>query len=300
MKRIVVTGAAGFVGCNLVEALIAHGYFVYGVVRPKSQHNSRLAESNQLKLVAADMSEYEHLAEMIGGSADIFYHAAWQGGRYNFAEQSQNIAVTLAALQTAKALGCKRFVATGSQAEYGPKQELITEECLPQPIDAYGSAKLAVCVLSRQLASDLGVEWIWGRIFSVYGKYEPRGRMLPDLIAALLAGEGFSLSAATQYWDYLYSSDCAEALVALGEYGHDGEIYNIANGDCRPLKEFTEDIRSVVAPSMALSYGVKPAGPIYSLMVKAEKLKRDTGWKPKIEFVEGIRLICNNGSGDKK
>lgn len=299
MKCAVVTGAAGFVGCNLVEALIAHGYFVYGVVRPKSRHNSRLAESNQLKLVAADMSEYEQLAEMIGGSADIFFHGAWQGGRYNFAEQSKNIAATLAALRAAKALGCKRFVATGSQAEYGPKQELITEECLPQPIDAYGSAKLAACILSRQLASDLGIEWIWGRIFSVYGKYEPRGRMLPDLVAALMAGEDFPLSAATQYWDYLYSSDCAEALVALGEWGRPGEIYNIANGGCRPLKEFTEAVRSVAAPSRALSYGAKPAGPIYSLMVKAEKLKRDTGWKPKIGFVEGIRLMCNK-SGDNK
>lgn len=299
MKCAVVTGAAGFVGCNLVEALIAHGYFVYGVVRPKSQHNSRLAESNQLKLVTADMSEFGHLAEMIGGSADIFFHAAWQGGRYNFAEQSQNIAATLVSLRAARALGCKRFVATGSQAEYGPKRELITEECLPQPIDAYGSAKLAACILSRQLAADIGIEWIWGRIFSVYGKYEPGGRMLPDLIAALQAGEDFPLSAATQYWDYLYSSDCAEALVALGEYGRQGEIYNIADGDCRPLKEFTEDIRSVVAPSRSLSYGVKPAGTIYSLMVKAEKLKRDTGWKPKIEFAEGIRLMCNK-SGDKK
>ncbi len=299
MKCAVVTGAAGFVGCNLVEALIAHGYFVYGVTRPESEHNSRLAESNRLKLVAADMSEFGHLAGMIGGSADIFCHAAWQGGRYNFAEQSQNIAVTLAALRAAKALGCKRFVVTGSQAEYGPKQELITEECLPQPIDAYGSAKLAACILSRQLASDLGIEWIWGRIFSVYGKYEPRGRMLPDLVEALLAGENFPLSAATQYWDYLYSSDCAEALVALGEWGRPGEIYNIANGGCRPLKEFTEAVRSVAAPSRALSYGAKPAGPIYSLMVKAEKLKRDTGWKPKIGFVEGIRLMCNK-SGDNK
>lgn len=299
MKRAVVTGAAGFAGCNLVEALIAHGYFVYGVVRPESQHNSRLAESNQLKLVAADMAEFGQLAEMIGGSADIFFHAARQGERYNFADQSKNIAATLAALRAAKALGCKRFVATGSQAEYGPRRDWITEECLPWPIDAYGSAKLAACILSRQLASDIGIEWIWGRIFSVYGKYEPRGRILPDLIAALLAGEDFPLSAATQYWDFLYSGDCAEALVALGENGRSGEIYNIANGDCRPLKEFTEAVRSVVAPAGSLSYGAKPAGTIYSLMVKAEKLKRDTGWKPKIEFTEGIRRMCNK-SGEKK
>ncbi len=287
VKRAVVTGAVGFVGCNLVESLLEHGYFVYAVVRQNSQHNSRLTESNQLKLVYADMSEFGQLAEKIDDTADAFFHIAWGGNRYNFAEQWQNIEATMASLRSAKALGCKRFIATGSQAEYGPQTELITEETLPHPIDAYGSAKLATCVLSRQLALDMDIEWIWGRIFSVYGKYEPRGRMLPDLIGSLLKGESFSLSAATQYWDYLYSSDCAEALVALAERGKTGEIYNIANGEYRPLKEFTEAIRRTVAPSKFLSYG-KEADVVYSLQVTGEKLKCDTGWRPIVAFEDGI------------
>lgn len=298
MKRVVVTGAAGFVGCNLVESLLKHGYFVYAVVRDKSPHNSRLVESKYLKLVYADMSEFEMLNELIDESADIFFHIAWTGGRYNFAEQIKNIATTLGALRAAKALGCQRFVATGSQAEYGPKQELITEECLPQPVDAYGSVKLATCVLSRQLALDMGIEWIWGRIFSVYGKYEPSGRMLPDLITALMERKPFQLSAATQYWDYLFSGDCAEALVALGEHGRNGEIYNIANGDYRSLREFTEAIRSVVAPSKILLYGEKSADTVYSLMVKADKLKRDTGWKPVVGFSEGIASMITERRGE--
>ena len=287
MRCAVVTGAAGFVGCNLVEALLAHGYFVYAVVRKGSSHNERLAELNRVKLVYADMSEYNRLEELIDETADVFFHIAWAGGRYDFDAQWKNIDATLDALRAAKKMGCERFVATGSQAEYGPQTDLITEETLPQPIDAYGSAKLATCVLSRQLALDLGIEWIWGRIFSVYGKYEPRGRMLPDLIGSLLKGERFSLSAATQYWDYLYSSDCAEALVALAERGKTGEIYNIANGEYRPLKEFTEAIRRTVAPSKFLSYG-KEADVVYSLQVTGEKLKCDTGWRPIVAFEDGI------------
>ena len=111
--------------------------------------------------------------------------------------------------------------------------------------------------------------------------------MLPDLIGSLLKGESFSLSAATQYWDYLYSSDCAEALVALAERGKTGEIYNIANGEYRPLKEFTEAIRRTVAPSKFLSYG-KEADVVYSLQVTGEKLKCDTGWRPIVAFEDGI------------
>ena len=287
MKRAIVTGAAGFVGCNLVECLLAHGYDVCAVVRHGSAHNRRLLESEQLKLVYADMSDFGKLADIMNDTADIFFHIAWAGGRYNFVEQWQNVEATLESLRSAKALGCKRFIATGSQAEYGPQTELITEETLPHPIDAYGSAKLATCIMSRQLALDMDIEWIWGRIFSVYGKYEPRGRMLPDLIGSLLKGESFSLSAATQYWDYLYSSDCAEALVALAERGKTGEIYNIANGEYRPLKEFTEAIRRTVAPSKFLSYG-KEADVVYSLQVTGEKLKCDTGWRPIVAFEDGI------------
>lgn len=290
MKRAIVTGAAGFVGCNLVECLLAHGYDVCAVVRHGSAHNRRLLESEQLTLVYADMSDFGKLADIMNDTADIFFHIAWAGGRYNFVEQWQNAEATIGALQAAKALGCKRFIATGSQAEYGPQTDLITEETLPHPIDAYGSVKLATCIMSRQLALDLDIEWIWGRIFSVYGKYEPRGRMLPDLVDSLLAGKDFSLSAATQNWDYLYSSDCAEALVALAERGKSVEIYNIANGDYRPLREFTEEIRVIVAPDVALCYGPEAQNK-YSLTVTAEKLKKDTGWNPKTAFSEGIKLI---------
>lgn len=290
MQKAVVTGAAGFVGCNLVECLLEYGYYVYAVVRPGSAHNSRLLESERLKLVYADMSEFGQLAGKIDDTADIFFHIAWGGNRYNFAEQWQNLGATMDSLRSAKALGCKRFVATGSQAEYGPQTDLITEETLPHPIDAYGSAKLATCVLSRQLALDLDIEWIWGRIFSVYGKYEPSGRMLPDLVNALVEGKSFSLSAATQYWDYLYSSDCAEALIALGERGAAGEVYNIANGDNKPLREYTEEARKFVAPRIKLSYR-QEIEVKYSLQVTAEKLKRDTGWAPTTPFNEGIQML---------
>ncbi len=104
----------------------------------------------------------------------------------------------------------------------------------------------------------------------------------------LLAMQEFSV--ATQYWDYLHSSDCAEALVALAERGKSGEIYNIANGDYKLLKEFTELVREIVAPSRCLSYG-KEANIVYSLQVTGEKLKSDTGWRPIVAFDDGIKTL---------
>ena len=291
MKNYIVTGAAGFLGANLVERLLqeedAH---IYAVVRPNSPHNARLATSERLTIVPADLSEYARLDELIDETCDVFFHLAWQGGRYDFAAQYGNIADTLGALEAAGSLGCKRFICTGSQAEYGRQPALITEETCPHPADAYGAAKLAACALSRQRAADLGVVWIWGRVFSLYGRYEQEGRMLPALVKSLRSEQPFALSSSgEQNWDYLYAADAADALLALAKRGRAGEIYNIANGGYRSLRDYIEEARGVIAPQCDVTYGAADAD-VFSLQPSVEKICRDTGWRPVTDFVDGLRL----------
>ena len=288
MKKYIVTGAAGFLGCNLTERLMqeedAH---IYAVVRPSSPHNARLAPSERLTIVPTDLSDYGHLDEMIGTPCDVFFHLAWQGGRYDFAAQYRNIADTIDALEAAARLGCHRFICTGSQAEYGRQTALITEETCPHPADAYGAAKLAACALSRQRAADLGVEWIWGRVFSLYGKYEQKERMLPALVKSLRSEQTFALSSSgAQNWDYLYAADAADALLALVERGRTGEIYNIAHGEYRPLRDFIAEAQRTIAPNAVVSYGEETGN--FSLQASVDKLRRDTGWQPTTGFIEGL------------
>ena len=288
MKKCIVTGAAGFTGYSLVENLVARGYFVYAVVRPQSEHNVRLAGMRNVQLVYADISEYGRLDGKIKDTCDAFFHLAWQGGRYDFASQYRNIEYALGALEAAARLGCKRFICTGSQAEYGPQRGLITEETCPHPADAYGAAKLAACLLTRQRAADLDIEWIWGRIFSLYGKYEAETRMLPALVKSLRENKDFNMSTnGRQNWDYLYVSDGAEALIALMEKGKNGEIYNIANGAYRPMREYVDMAKEFVGSTACVAYDEMSAS-LYSLQPSTEKIKRDTGWLPQIEFCAGI------------
>ena len=290
MKKYIVTGAAGFLGMNLVERFLREeDMHIYAVVRPNSPHNARLAPSERLTLVPADLSEYGHLDDQIKEPCDVFFHLAWQGGRYDFAAQYGNITDTLAALEAAARLGCRRFIATGSQAEYGLQTALITEETCPHPTDAYGAAKLAACALSRQRAADLGIEWIWGRVFSLYGTYEQEERMLPALVAALRAGRAFSLSSSgAQNWDYLYAADGADAIAALAEKGRAGEIYNIAHGGYRPLRDYIEEARRVLVSQSDVTYGTANEG-VFSLQASVEKLRRDTEWMPATAFADGLR-----------
>ena len=290
MRRYIVTGAAGFFGGNLTERLVREeAAHVYAVVRPNSSHNVRLTPSERLTVVPVDLSAYAQLDAIIPAPCDVFFHLSWQGARRDFAAQYDNIRTTIDALEAAVRLGCTRFICTGSQAEYGRQAQLITEETCPHPTDAYAAAKLAACALSRTRATDLGIEWIWGRVFSLYGKYEQDGRMLPELVRALCAGQNFALSSSGgQNWDYLYAADAADALLALAERGRAGEIYNIAHGGYRPLRDFVTEVQRAVAAQAEVSYGAREGA--VSLQPSVEKLCHDTGWKPTTCFADGLRM----------
>ena len=289
-KIAVVTGAAGFAGMNLVEALLAAGYFVYAVVRVGSAHNMRLAGCARVRVVPCDLSGLSCLPEklpLLPGA--VFFHLGWQGARDDFAAQYANIADTIAAIEAAARLQCRRFLCTGSQAEYGLQKNLTTEETLPSPSTAYGAAKLAACYLSRRRAQQLGVEWVWGRIFSLYGKYEPGTTLLGYLAAALKKGETPRLTMAQQNWDYLYGADAGEALLALAERAHSGNIYNIAQGQYRPLREFIAQMKMAFAPDAEIDYGGE-SREIVSLQPSVAKIQRDTGWQARTTFADGIRM----------
>ncbi len=320
MNNIILTGGAGFFGFNLVRRLIEKGYRLTVVVRPDSEHNQRLFELNseRLDIVEVDIEEIdrlpeklsERLSQRLSGNLperlyerpsgtqsalsqsgtpyyDTFYHLAWQGGRNDIKAQFRNVSDSLKALEAAKALGCRRFICSGSQAEYGAASEMITEQAPLAPFSAYGAAKASACYLTKVRAEQIGIEWVWGRIFSLIGSFEPKGRMLPDLIEKLKKGEKPELSSCTQYWDYLDAADAADAFIALGESGIPGEAYNIANGNYRVLKDYTEIVRERFSPGADISYG-EPPSPFVSLKPSVEKIKRDTGWEPVTSFEESL------------
>lgn len=138
---------------------------------------------------------------------------------------------------------------------------------------------------------DIGMEWVWGRIFSLYGRYEPAGRMLPELVASLKAGKDFYMqSDGEQNWDYLNIADGAQALIALGERGKNGEIYNIANGNYKPLKEFIAEIQKQIGTKAQVHYALDKKA-LFSLQPDVGKIMRDTGWKPNVGM--HIKEFCH-------
>lgn len=87
------------------------------------------------------------------------------------------------------------------------------------------------------------------------------------------------------------SQDAAETFPAMAERGHAGEIYNVANGACRPLREFVEEMRQLIAPGVDVCYGA-PSPDTFWLQPSVDKLQKDTGWLAKVSFAEGVRDAC--------
>ena len=136
--KIVATGATSFVGSGAVKALLERGHKVYAVLRKGSSKADRLlingAMPENLVILEEDLGSLERLAEQIPEPCDVFLHMGWKGAgsdsRSAAAIQEENAKDSLNAVQAAKALGCRRFVFTGSQADYGVHDALMNEESL--------------------------------------------------------------------------------------------------------------------------------------------------------------------------
>ena len=294
MKKIIVTGAAGIIGAILTELLLKNGYQIYAVVRPDSLHNHRIPVHENIVQIPLLMKEIIDLPRYIPASCDAMIHLAWSNARNDFAAQYASFRYTTQAVDVATALGCQRFLGIGSQAEYGWQQKLTTEDTVLNPVTPYGAFKAAASHVTRIRAAQNRIEWIWGRIFSVYGGYEPTTSLISYLLQTLKQGDVPLMTEATQQWDYLYVQDAAQAVISLLEKGQSGQIYNIANGDIHPLRYFTEQLRELIAPDIKIHYGAKQIVTAFSLIPSVKKIQKDTGWKATMGFLDGIKAMLAN------
>lgn len=283
------------IGTALINECIKKGIEVYAVLRASSGKKMRLPESEKLHMVDCSLEELETLPQKIMEKCDTFYHIAWGNtgeNRNSSTElQSRNIAYTLAAVKAAYALGCRRFIGAGSQAEYGPMDvDKISPDSPVNPTTPYGAAKLASGQLARMLCKELGMECIWPRIFSVYGIYEKETTMVASGLRKMLAGEKTSFTPALQRWDYLFSADAGRAYYLIGEKGKDGAVYCVGSGKAAPLKDYIEIMAELTgAEETGIGARPYPAGAVMNLCADISSLTADTGFVPEYTFREGIR-----------
>jgi nucleoside-diphosphate-sugar epimerase len=274
LKKAIITGATGFLGFSFLKELIHNKIYVYALCRKNSSRISRLNNLPNVTMIEADLNCLDDVNGL--EECDTFYHLAWEGERNDFEKQYRNVEMAVNCLKLSSKLGCKRFICTGSQAEYGSTNELITEETPLKPTTAYGACKAAAYYLTSDLAKRLKTEHVWARVFSAYGPNDNPNSLIPYLIENLqLKNEATLQTDGEHIWNYLYEEDVARALRLLGQNEGISGTYNVASCESKPLKEYVEALHKVINADSVVRYGTGKSD--VNLNVSVEKLRRDVG-----------------------
>ena len=298
MQKIVISGATGVLGAALICCAKKQGFDIVCIVRKDSERAKTLIASNSVDILQADLKDYAMLDPVITG-CDAFIHLAWEktfsSARDDIDAQLRNIQYTLDAVRLAKKMGCKVFIGAGSQAEYGSVQCPLTGNTPVHPESGYGIAKYTAGRLSALLCTQLDIRHNWLRILSVYGPNDAPYTLISYVINELQNGQSPELTKCEQVWDYLYADDAAQAILAVAQKGIHGKTYPLGSGTACKLSGYVNIIRDYVNPDIAIRFGAKeyyPHQPMY-LQADITELTKDTGWKPEVSFLEGVKKVCN-------
>ena len=291
-----ITGATSMLGVATIKNCISKNISVIAFVRKGSSKIKRLPSSPLIKTVECDLAQMKDFnGEDL--SADVFIHFGWaftdKTGRNDVSKQLENVQYTIDAVHLAKRLGCRKFVGAGSQAEYGTPNVILKADTPVNPLVPYGVAKYAAGRLSAMECKKEGLEYNWVRILSIYGPHDNEGTLLKQLVYNAKNNILMGLSGCEQIWDYLHEDDAGAAFVAVAEKGVDGKIYPLGSGIGRPLKEYVQNIISVVNPDYKPEYGKFPYSPTQPMYLVADvsDLEQDTKWSYKIYFISGIKEL---------
>lgn len=293
MKRVIVTGANGFVGSAVIRELIKNDVEVLALCHkiPEKKIISELITYQEFEL-----SKIEELKDIvINDYYDTFYHFAWAGSagsdRGNTKLQLQNVQWTIDALNFAKSIGCKRFIGVGSIAEYESMANIYTDGNKPGLAYIYGSAKISAHAIAMSIAANISIDLIWASITNGYGVGDNTNRMLNNTIRTIIKGENPQFTSGTQNYDFVYIDDVARAFYLIGKNGKPFHSYLIGSGNAKPLKEFLLEMKESIAKDVDFIFGDVPfTGVNLDLSIfDTKKTEKDTGFKAEISFAEGVK-----------
>ena len=283
-KTVVITGVGGFLGSHLCRRLLDNGVRVIGVdINEASQ--KQFADSPLYKTVVATFEDYIHLPEKINEKVDIFFHLAWAGGLLqssfiNYELQLSNAKYACDAYMAAVGMECKRFVNSGTNNQIEIKQFINTLDFHPRTTCIYATAKMALELIIKTLATKNETEYVATMIPMPYGEGNRSMQLFNVVMKSLIEGKSPSLIEGNNLYDMVYVEDIVGAFIAVAEKGKSGRSYYVGHRKLRTFRSWIEEIRDIVAPDVILKFGEykDPLDLDYS-MVDLDLLYKDTGYE---------------------
>jgi nucleoside-diphosphate-sugar epimerase len=307
-QKALVTGGAGFIGSNLVRALLDRGDDVRVLDNFSTGNRSNL-ESLDVEIVEGELRSYERVHNAVRG-AEVVYHLGALGSvprsvQDPLTSSAVNIEGTLNVLLAARDEGIRRVVFSSSTSVYGSSRQLpTTEDTPPDPISPYGVAKLAAeryCVSFSRVYESF--ETVVLRYFNVFGErqspFSQYAAVVPLFVTAIAAGEPVHIHGdGEQSRDFTYVGNVVDATLRAGEAeGASGEIFNIANGTPATVNKLAETIGAILGKPVLRDTFAPRAGDIRDSWADLGKAERILGYRPAIGLDEGLRRTVEFLSG---
>jgi len=300
--KMIVTGAAGFIGSHLCEALIEKGHEVTGIDCFLDYYPRRIKESNLERLRSSERFHFleQNLLDvrwpqLLEGAGTIFHLAAQAGVRASWSKNflvytKNNIEATQLMLEESKQSGLRRFVYASTSSVYGDIADIpMREESLLKPVSPYGVTKLAAESLCYLYWKNFGVPCVSLRYFTVFG---PRQR--PDMafyrfFLALLQDRPITIfEDGNQTRDFTFVQDIVEGTIQSSQQGEAGKCYNLGGGHRISVHDVLKMIGEVTGIVPRVVYAEKQKGDMRHTFASTEAAAKDFEYVPRTSLREGL------------
>ena len=294
MKKVIVTGANGFIGSSLIKKMIANNVEVVAI--DITFAGNRLPISSLITQIESRVDSL--LVEKIpNGDYDAFYHLAWRG--VNGAEkadpsiQLSNIQMAIDCANICKKLNIKKYLCAGTVAENATFSLSNLEQTSGGMM--YGVAKHACRLIVEDYCKNIGQKFVWMQFSNIYGVGNKTGNLVSYTLGELMADKEATFGPALQPYDFIYVDDLIEAVYRLGGNKTEKSFYYIGSGAPRILKEYLLRIGELAGYTDKVGIGIRPDDGIkYSMdMFDNSSLVATIGDYVSTDFDNGINKTIN-------
>ncbi|MEO5363160.1 MAG: GDP-mannose 4,6-dehydratase [Magnetococcus sp. DMHC-8] len=293
---ILVTGATGIVGANLVHRLVADGFRPHLSVRAGSSRTRLQEVADAVIFESCDLADREQVAALVQRvcPATVFHLASTFFNPPTLAAETHfqvNLLGSLYLFEALRELPEVRVVFTGTAMSYD-SGAMLREDAPLHPGSMIGCSKAATSLLAQACARLYGLQVVELRLFTPFGPWERPKRLIPHVILSALSGQDVRIGDGRQQRDYTYMDDIVAALLlAVTRPVAAGAVYNICSGTPCRIVDVVEQILSLMGNPVAVQVGTFPprADEIWEISGDNTLAATELGWRPAVSFQEGLQ-----------